>query len=100
MKNIQVIDDAINCTYEIFSIDEQGFFTIFPEGTDVEFEVDLFSRIGEIKAREVLKKLWANRADKKTVSGIHGTLFFGDSWCEEKRPFYPTKKESEMIANP
>ena len=46
-----------------------------------------------------MEQLWSNRVDKKKVSGIHGTLFFGEH-CEDKRPFYPTKKESEMIASP
>ena len=83
MKNIQVIDDAINCTYDIFKVEESDFYEIFPDGNDIEFEDDLFNRLG----------------DKKALKGIHGTLFFGYC-CEDKRPFYPTKKESEMIANP
>lgn len=99
MKNIQVIDDAINCTYDIFSIEESDFYEIFPDGNDIEFEDDLFKRFGDVKAKELLSKLWVNRLDKKTIMGIHGTLFFG-YYCEDKKPFYPTKKESEMVANP
>ncbi len=99
MKNIQVIDDAVNCTYDIFQIDEDSFLEIFPNGQDIEFETDLFDRLDESKVQEIFARLWANRIDKKVVSGIHGTLFFGYH-CEDKRPFYPTKKEAEMIANP
>jgi len=99
MKNIQIIDDAINCTYDIFSIDESCFSEIFPDKRDVEFEDDLFKRLGEVRANELLLTLWENRVDKKAVMGIHGTLFFG-YYCGDKKPFYPTKKESEMIANP
>lgn len=99
MKNIQVIDEAINCTYDIFSIDDEGFHQIFAGDTDVEFEDDLFSRLGDEQARTLLNRLWKSREDKKNVTGIHGTLFFGD-FCEDKKPFYPTKKDSEMIANP
>lgn len=99
MKNIQIIDDAVNCTYDVFAIDDSGFDEIFPGETDVEFEDDLYKRLGENKANSLLSMLWSSRQNKKNVLGIHGTLFFGYC-CEEKRPFYPTKKESEMIANP
>jgi len=99
VKNIQIIDDAINCTYDIFAIDESIFCEIFLGDQDVEFEDDLFKRLGEIEAKKLLSILWDNRVDKKLVSGIHGTLFFGYC-CDEKRPFYPTKIESEMVANP
>lgn len=99
MKNIQIIDDAINCTYDIFSTTEEMFNQIFPDGTDIEFEEDFCKRVGHKKSRDIFSLLWSNRVDKKKVSGIHGTLFFGEH-CEDKRPFYPTKKDSEMIANP
>jgi len=99
MKNIQIIDDAINCTYEVFSAPDSDFELIFPNENDVEFEDDLIERLGEIRVREILDRLWLNRINKKNAAGIQGTLFFG-YFCEDKRPFYPTKKESEMIANP
>ncbi len=99
MKNIQIIDDAVNCTYEIFAIKDSSFSIIFPDGNDVEFEDDLFKRLGTEKAKEILDELWIKRLDKKIALGIHGTLFFG-YMCEDKKPFYPIKKESEMIANP
>lgn len=99
MKNIQIIDDAVNCTYDIFSISDELFEQIFPDQQDIEFEDDFFNRVGKEKAQDVFSFIWSNRVDKKKVLGIHGTLFFGYH-CEDKRPFYPTKKESEMIANP
>lgn len=99
MKNVQVIDDAVNCTYDVFAVDDEGFELLFPDGADVEFEDDLVARLGDQRAGAVLNALWSARVDKKTVHGIHGTLFFG-AQCEDKRPFYPTKRESEMVANP
>jgi hypothetical protein len=36
-KNIQVIDGAINCHYPIYSIEEEYFNLIFPNGQDIEF---------------------------------------------------------------
>ncbi len=95
MKNIQVIDDAINCTYDVFSISDDFFFEIFPHGQDVEFVEDFFERVGEIRALKILNKLWENRQNKKALEGIHGTLFYGLK--EEKAPFYPSKREAEMV---
>jgi hypothetical protein len=94
MKNIQVIDSGDNCTYDIFSIDDDDFDALFPDGQDVEFIEDVFERLKEDKAIKILQKLWGKRVDKKNVSGIHGTLFYQLAF---KKEFYPSKKESEMI---
>ncbi len=94
MKNVQIIDGADNCTYDIFSIDDESFMLIFPNGHDIEFVDDFRDRLGLEKANKILRLLWKKRADKKTVHGIHGTLFFQ---LQLKKEFYPTKKESEMV---
>ncbi|MEG7978457.1 MAG: hypothetical protein NY202_00600 [Mollicutes bacterium UO1] len=39
-KNIQVIDGADNCHYPIYSIEEEYFNLIFPNGQDIEFIED------------------------------------------------------------
>jgi len=97
MKNIQVIDAAKNCTYDIFSATEEDFVAIFPaSGQDVEFIEDFIERIGESAAEKICNRLWTARLDKKTAAGIHGTLFYG---LESKRKFYPTKRESEMVVS-
>ncbi|GAB3339302.1 hypothetical protein [Marilutibacter aestuarii] len=94
MPNIQVIDGADNCTYDVFAISVDGFREIFPgETQDVEFVDDFVARVGEQHATSVLNELWRHPVDKKIVEGIHGTLFFE---LERKKVFYPTKKESEM----
>lgn len=93
MKNIQVIDGADNCTYDIYSISDEGFLQVFPNGQDVEFSDDLYSRLGEEKANAVLAPVWKNRIDKKNVSGIHGTLFYQ---LEFKKRYYPNKRESDL----
>ena len=98
MKNIQVIDSGINCTYDIFAAEDAVFEEIFPAKTDIQFIEDLEERLGEKKIKLLFKDLWKNRQDKKTVLGIHGTLFYG--LREEKKKFYPTNKDEEMIANP
>lgn len=94
-KNIQVIDGADNCTYDIYSSDETDFNLIFPgEGQDIEFIEDFTSRVGENVAADTLNRLWQYRENKKNIHGIHGTLFFE---MDLKKPFYPTKREAEMI---
>jgi len=94
MKNIQVIDGALNCTYDIFAATDEEFALIFPFGADVEFVSDFFDRAGEDTAGAVTRSLWERRQDKKTISGIHGTLFYQ---LDFKKKYYPTKKEAEMI---
>jgi hypothetical protein len=95
MKNIQVIDGAINCKFEIYSIPEENFELIFPDGQDIEFVEDFYFRNGDENANKILRCLWDNKVKKSDVDGIHGTLFYGLK--DDKYYFYPTKKESEMI---
>ncbi len=93
MKHIQVIDDALNCTYSIFAVEDSEFEILFPSGIDIEFNDDLFTRLGEAEASELLGKVWNRPIDKKSVVGIHGTLFYGMSY---KKKYYPTKRDSGM----
>jgi hypothetical protein len=93
MKNVQVIDEALNCTYGIFAAEDKEFEKLFPDGTDIEFNDDLFTRLGESEATTLLGKIWKRPVYKKSVIGIHGTLFYGMS---HKKQYYPTKRDSEM----
>ena len=98
MKNIQVIDSATNCTYDIFEINDDDFEKIFPRSTDIQFIEDVIERLGKKLSLKILQEMWKKRQDKKKVLGIHGTLFY--ELRDEKKKFYPTNKEDEMIANP
>lgn len=95
MKNIQIIDGADNCTYSIFSVPDEIFREIFPNETDIEFIDDFIKRVGEDRATEISNIMWSNPAAKRSVCGIHGTIFYE---LDFKRRFYPTKKEAEMVA--
>ena len=44
MKNIQVIDGAINSVYDIFSVTDDEFLLIFPDGQDIAFIDEVLSR--------------------------------------------------------
>ncbi len=94
MKNIQVIDGAENCTYDIFEISEDDFKLIFPNPRqDIEFDTDLFARLSKDEAIEVNKRLWSKPVEKSQVKGIHGTIFYD---LDYKKKYYPTKCNSEM----
>lgn len=77
MKNIQIIDDAENCTFEIFRISDTQFQTIFPsEGQDIEFFEDLAVRVGAQEISRFQSTLWDKPVIKSQVQGIDGTLFY------------------------
>jgi hypothetical protein len=91
MKNIQVIDDAINARYGIYSVTNDEFYSIFPAaGQDIEFIEDVIERLGVDKAGELMGPIWERTVAKPEVRGIHGTLFYG---LQEKRKFYEDKRE-------
>lgn len=94
MKNIQVIDGAVNCVYDIFQATEEEFNEIFPAGQDIAFidEVLAADKVGKLDA--VFSAIWTRRITKSKANGIHGTLFYE---LEEKKPFYPTRRDEEAI---
>ncbi len=92
MRNVQVIDGAENCTYDIFAITDEALELLFPDGCDIEFVEDFASRVGESAANRILQRLWSNRIDKKDADGIHGTLFVD---LVKKKKRCPTKRDSE-----
>jgi hypothetical protein len=94
MKNIQVIDGAVNCAYDIYGATTEDFDLIFPTpGQDIQFIEDL---TGNEAINRALIRLWNNRLDKKNVQGIHGTLFFE---LEAKKAFYPDRQETDLTTN-
>lgn len=96
MKNIQVIDSAINCAYSIYQVEDDVFDLIFPnEGQDIEFIEDFEERVGIEKVNSVLRPAWSRMIrEKSNVNGIHGTLFY--ELRDEKKRFYPNKRETDF----
>ena len=76
MKNIQIIDGAVNATFSVFHATAEEFKAIFPDGRDIELIEDLIDRLGEDAAGAVLAPLWDRPILNRDALGIHGTLFY------------------------
>jgi hypothetical protein len=94
MKNIQVIDGAVNSVYDIFAAPDSVFALVFPEGTDVAFVEDIEKRPNADEVFDALQTIWGNRLPKAQAMGIHGILFYQ---LYEKRKYYPTLRDEDAI---
>jgi hypothetical protein len=94
MKNIQVIDGAESCVYDIFSATDAEFALIFGEGQDIAFIDEVITRGPEKELHEVLDRIWSRRMQKKDAMGINGLLFYEN---EVKKQYYPTRKDEEAV---
>jgi hypothetical protein len=91
-RNVQVIDGARNCVYDVFALSEEDFALLFPDGSDIAFAEDFESRPDLDRVLAALERLWLNRIPKALAMGIHGLLFYE---LPEKRQFYPTRRDEE-----
>ncbi len=55
---------------------------------------DFFERLGDEAAGKIQSELWNRPVNKKDAHGIHGKLFYQ---LTERKRYYPTKRESEMV---
>ncbi|MCJ2184975.1 hypothetical protein MTR62_20130 [Novosphingobium sp. 1949] len=89
MKNIQIIDGAVNATFSVFQATDEEFDAIFPQGRDIELVEDLLDRLGDEAAGLVLAPMWSRPILKRDVVGIHGTLFYDNV---DRRTHIPQSK--------
>ncbi len=94
MKNIQVVDGAINAVYDIFAATEGEFSLIFPAGQDVAFIDEVTGRCPPGVLDTGFNMIWTRRVKKSNAMGIHGLLFYG---LPEKKCFYPMRKDEEAV---
>jgi len=94
MKNIQVIDGADNCVYDVFAATEEEFNLIFPSGQDVAFIDEVLARVTGTKLDAAFARIWKRRVRKAEATGIQGTLFYE---LEHKKSYYPTRRDEEAI---
>lgn len=89
MKNIQVVDGAINTTLPVYRVSDASFALVFRAGTDIAFfdEVEARLRDEGRNPEAVLSALWeeATLIDKQDVDGIDGTLHMRASSARAER---------------
>lgn len=94
MKNVEIIDDALNCTFDFFQFNDDEFSKIFKDGCDVEFIQDVIARLGEGVVEDIMSGVWKRRVDRFNINGAHAILFYGEENYKKKK-FFPTKKLGE-----
>ena len=92
MKHIQVIDGAVNSTFDVFEVPDGIFRRIFSDGTDVAFLAEVEQRLGVADDRNFWQAVYGLKVDKKSLLGIHGTLHLTGSQCHPD--FFPKHRES------
>ena len=92
MKNIQVIDGAENCVYDIFQATEEEFNLIFPGETDVAFIDEVYATGDKELLDNSFNAIWLRRISKVRANGIHGLLFYE---LGSKKRYYPSRKDEE-----
>lgn len=92
MKNIQIIDRALNCAYDIFEMADDLYDYVFRNGRDIAFIED-FSGDATPEIDTLFERMWKRPVNKKKVNGIHGAIFYE---LTEKREFYSNRKEYDL----
>jgi hypothetical protein len=94
LKNIQIIDGALNATFSVFQATEDEFAAIFPaNGQDMEFVEDFIERFGEELAVRILGPIWERPILKRDAQGIHGTLYY--EYAARRQYLPATKREMD-----
>ncbi len=97
MKNIQVIDGAINSVYEVYKVSDRLFKIMFPGDTDVAFLDEARKRLRKNGFDEsIWNTIYKKRVDKKNATGIQGTLHLTGSPASKE--YFPTRRESDVVA--
>jgi hypothetical protein len=94
MKNIQIIDGAQNCVYDIFAATDDEFSLIFPNGTDIAFIEEVYAKGDEQALDAAFNNIWKRRVRKRDAQGIHGIVFYE---LPDKMVYYPTRKDEEAV---
>jgi hypothetical protein len=90
MKNVQIIDDATNCTFSLFQATDEEFQLLFPEPRqDIQYAEDL-GGLPQDEIAVALQRIWERPIRKQDIQGIHGTLFYQLERCKKT---YREKRE-------
>ena len=94
MKNIQVIDGAMNCVYDIFQATEKEFDLVFSVDTDIAFIDEVYNKGNKEVLDEAFENIWRRRIKKSQVNGIHGIIFYE---LDTKKAYYPSRRDEEAV---
>lgn len=68
LKNIQIIDRAVNATFSLFQATDDEFAAIFSgAGQDIELVEDFTERVGEEQALRILSPVWERPILKRSA---------------------------------
>jgi hypothetical protein len=94
MKNIQVIDGALNCTYSLFQATDEEFALLFPEPRqDIQYAEDLALLPQQKEIDAACRRIWERPIRKQDALGIHGTLFYE---LERYKTYYRARREDAI----
>lgn len=72
MKNIEIVDGALNSRFEIYTVEDNVFDTLFPDEKDEVYLEDLSE---ELQNDTVFwDQVYALEVERRLVQGIHGIL--------------------------
>jgi len=86
MKNILIVDFAINATFSVFQATDEEYATLFPNGQDEVIE-DVVERVGEVVTGEIFSRVWERPILKRDAQGIHATLIYDQPSRRDYLPF-------------
>jgi len=94
MKNIRVIDGALNCTFSIFQATEDEFVLLFPDPRqDIQYAEDLALLQQQERVEAALSRIRERPIRKQDALGIQGTLLCG---LERYKAYYRAKREDAI----
>lgn len=91
MKNILMVDGAMNATYSVFQATDEEFATLFPNGEEIDVIEDVIARTGEGISEDIFNRVWNRPILKSDTQGIHATLIFDDPSRRDYLP--PSRRE-------
>src|SRR5215469_2348879 len=95
MKNIQVIDGALNCTFSIFQATDDEFRLLLPErDQDIQYAEDLAGLSNSKSIEDALGRIWQRPIRKRDAMGIHATLFYE---LQRYKQWYPHEREDAVV---
>jgi hypothetical protein len=89
MKNILMIDGAMNATFSVFQATDDEFATLFPNGQEMDVIEDVIARTGADVSERIFNRIWQRPILKSEAVGIHATLIYDDP---SRRDYLPLSR--------